>query len=126
MIQNAQWSRICFICPKLELWLALCMSFFHIVCPFSHFHQFFILFRTFYQTWRFSFNIIFIFSMNDAFFSFIQQFIQFFVAKYSFKQIFIFSGRRYSNSRYHSFKIMLFYSFKKIIHFFEKLRIGQG
>ena len=28
--------------------------------------------------------------MNDAFFSFIQQFIQFFVAKYSFKKIFIF------------------------------------
>ena len=38
----------------------------------------------------FLFNIIFIFPMNDAFFSFIQQFIQFFVAKYSFKKIFIF------------------------------------
>ena len=35
-------------------------------------------------------NIIFIFPMNDTFFSFIQQFIQFFVAKYSFKKIFIF------------------------------------
>ena len=41
--------------------------------------------------------------------------------KYSF-----FSGKRYSNSKYHSFKIMLFYSFKKIIHFFEKSRIEQG
>jgi len=41
--------------------------------------------------------------------------------KYSF-----FSGKRYSNSKYHSFKTMLFYSFKKIIHFFEKSRIGQG
>ena len=90
MIQNAQWSRICVFCPKLELWLALCMSFFHIVCPFSYFHLFFILCRTFYiKLDVFLFNIIFIFCMNDAFFSFIQQFIQLFVAKYSFKKIFI-------------------------------------
>ena len=90
MIQNAQWSRICFICPKLELWLALCMSFVHIVCPFSHFHQFFILCWTFFKLDVLFFNILFIFPMNDTFFSFIQQFIQFFVAKYSFKKIFIF------------------------------------
>ena len=56
MIQNAQWSRICFICPKLEPWLPLCMSFFHIVCPFSHIYLFFILCRTFCQTWRLSFK----------------------------------------------------------------------
>ena len=41
--------------------------------------------------------------------------------KYSF-----FSGKCYSYSKYHSFKRMLFCSFKKIIHFFEKLRIEQG
>ena len=86
MIQNAQWSRICFICPKLELWLALCMSFVHIVCPFSHFHQFFILCWTFFKLDVLFFNILFIFPMNDTFFSFIQQFIQFFVAKYSLKK----------------------------------------
>merc|ERR1719234_2330773 len=42
IIQNAQWSRICFICPKLELWLPLCMYFFPHCMPLSHFHLFFI------------------------------------------------------------------------------------
>ena len=124
MIQNAQWSRISFICPKLERWLALCMSFFHIVCPFSHFHQFFILFRTFYQTWRFSFNIIFIFPMNDAFFSFIQQFIQFFVAKYSFIFIFFRETLFKFKISFIQNKAVLFIQKKN--HFFEKSCIEQG
>ena len=42
------------------------------------------------------------------------------------QKIFIFSGKRYSNSKYHSFKIMLFYSFNKIIHFFEKVVYRTG
>ena len=50
IIQNAQWSIICFICPKLELWLALCMYFSTLYALFSYFHLFFILCRTFYQT----------------------------------------------------------------------------
>ena len=123
IIQNAQWSIICFICPKLELWLALCMFFSTLfVCPFSHFHLFFILCRTFYiKLDVFLFNIIFIFPMNDAFFhSFNNSF------NFLWQNIHFFSGKRYSNSKYHSFKIMLFYSFKKIIHFFEKSRIEQG
>ena len=90
MIQNAQWSRICLICPKLELWLARCMSFFHIVCPFHIFICFSYAVGPFIKLDVFLFNIIFISPMTDAFFPFIQQFIQFFVAKYSFKKIFIF------------------------------------
>ena len=50
IIQNAQWSRICFICPKLELLLALLCLFSTLYALFSHFHLFFILCRTFYQT----------------------------------------------------------------------------
>ena len=92
MIQNAQWSIICFICPKLELWLALCMFFF-----FSTLYALFHIFICFSYSVGpfikldvFLFSIIFIFPMNDAFLSFIQQFIHFFVAKYSFNKIFIF------------------------------------
>ena len=126
MIQNSQWSRVWFICPKLELWLALCMSFVHIVCPFSHFHQFFILCWTFFKLDVLFFNILFIFPMNDTFFHSFNNSFNFLWQNIHSKKYSFFSGKRYSNSKYHSFKIMLFYSFKKIIHFFEKSRIEQG
>ena len=48
------------------------------------FHIFICFFGPFSNLTSF-FYILFIFPMNDAFFSFIQQFIQFFVAEYSFK-----------------------------------------
>ena len=69
--------------PKLR---ALAIPF----MPFSHYMPCFFssVFHTFWDLFSnlMFFNILLIFPMNDALFSFIQQFIQLFVAKYSFNK----------------------------------------
>ena len=83
-----------------------CMPFFTLYTCFSYFCL------TISQTSKHSFYISFIFPMNDAFFSFIQQFIQFYKENYSFKKLLI---QKIWN-----------HSFKEIIHSFEKWIIAQG
>ena len=57
--------------------------------------------------------------MNDTFFSFIQQFIHFLWQNIHSKKYSFFSGKHYSNSKYHFFKIMPLYSFKKLFIFLK-------
>ena len=79
---------------------------FHIV------HLFFIFLFDNFSNFKAFVYISFIFPMNDAFFSFIQQFIQFWKENYSFNKLFI---QKIWN-----------YSFKEIIHSFEKWIIAKG
>ena len=78
---------------------------FHIVCPFHIVHLFFIFLFDNFSNFKAFVYISFIFPTNDAFFSFIQQFIQFHKENYLFKKLFI---QKIWN-----------YSFKEIIHSLE-------
>ena len=64
--------------------------------------------------------------MNAAFFSFIQQFIQFFMAVYSFKKILIFFREELFKFKISFIQNNAVLFIQKIIHFFEKSRIEQG
>ena len=64
--------------------------------------------------------------MNDTFFSFIQQFIPFFVARYSFKKILIFSLQALFKFKIPFIQNNAVLFIQKIIHFFEKSLIDQG
>ena len=96
ILNSRMWGKLfrmpsgMFHLPKLQLRRALFMPYSTLYALFHIFICFSYSVGPFVKLDVFLFNIIFIFHMNDAFFSFIQQFIQFFVAKYSFKQIFIF------------------------------------
>ena len=99
--------------PKLELWLGLPMPFSTLYALFHIAHLFFTFLFDNFSNFKAFVYISFIFPMNDAFFPFIQQFIQFCKENYSFNKLFI--QKKLRN-----------YSFKEIIHSFEKWIIAQG
>ena len=112
--------------PKLELWLALFMPFSTLYALFHIFICFSYSVGPFIKLDVFLFSIIFIFLMNDAFFSFIQQFIHFFVAKYSFNKIFIFFREALFKFKISFIQNNAVFFIQKNYYFFEKSRIGQG
>ena len=64
--------------------------------------------------------------MNHAFYSFIQQFIQFFCGKKFIKKIFIFFGEALFKFKISFIQNNAVLFIQKSIHFFKNLRIGQG
>ena len=76
---------------------------FHIVCPFHIVHLFFIFLFDNFSNFKAFVYISFIFPTNDAFFSFIQQFIQFCKENNSFNKLFIQKNMKLFIQRNYSF-----------------------
>ena len=109
--------------PKIRALASPFHVFFHIVCPFSYFHLFFIHCRTFYQTWHLSFQHYINFSYVIGFewrICFIHSTIHpILMAKYSFKKIFIVFREALFKFKISFIKKKLFFRSKKLFIFLK-------
>ena len=100
MIQNAQWLRVCFICPKLELWLALCMYFF------PHCRPFFTFSSVFHTQWDLFSNLTYFFLTLYSFFLWMTHFF------HSFNNSFNFLRQNIHSTKYSFFFREALFKFK--------------